>query len=101
MQDDAYYFLYIKADDENGKNISQEAVTLAQASVFDIEWYMFFYGSSDFKWGDFGQVSTDSDDTIAKVELPHAGLNTIITLMGVMIIGVGAFSYVQYRKNNF
>lgn len=101
LQDDAYYFLYIKADDENGKYISQEAVTLAQASVFDNEWYMFFYGSSDFKWADFGQVSTDTDDTIAKVELPHAGLNTIITLMGVMIIGVGAFSYVQYRKNNF
>lgn len=99
VQDDVYYFLYIKADDENGKYIPQEAVTLAQASVYDNEWVMLFYGSSDFKWADFGQVSTD--DTIANVELPHAGLNTIIALMGAMIIVVGAFSYIQYRKNNF
>lgn len=99
LQDDAYYFLYIKADDENGKYISQEAVTLAQASVDEDEWWLFFYGDSDFQWADFEQVSTD--DTIAKEELPHAGIDTIIALIGVMIIVVGAFSYIQYRKNNF
>ena len=100
LQDEEYYFLYIKADDENGKYISQEAVTLAQASVFDNEWYLFFYGSSDFKWADFEQVGTD--DTVAKEELPHAGIDTIIAFtVGVMLIGVGVFSYIQYRKNNF
>lgn len=101
LQDDAYYFLYIKADDENGKYISQEAVTLAQASVDEDEWYMFFYGSSDFKWADFGQVSTDTDETIAKVELPHAGVNMIICTAVVMLVGLGAFSYIQYKRNNF
>ena len=60
---------------------------------------MFFYGSSDFKWADFGQVSTD--DTTAKEELPHAGVNMIICTAVLMLVGLGAFSYIQYKRNNF
>lgn len=100
LKDDAYYFLYVKTDDENGKYITQEAVTLAQANVVDDKWFMFFYGSSDFQWADFGD--TNVDDTIVKGELPHAGTKTIIwTSVIVILIGFGTFSYIQYKRNNF
>ena len=99
LQDEAYYFLYIKADDENGKYITQEAVTLAQADVFTDAWYMFFYGESDFKWADFEEPK---DSTIFKEEIPYAGINAIVWFALIsVVVGIGAFSYKQYRKNNF
>ena len=106
LENDAYYFLYVKTDDENGKYISNEAVTLAQADVLDNEnWYLFFYGSSDFKWADFGNVSngggtvTGGDNTIAPTILPKAGIEKIIYIgMGLLIIGAGIVSYKKYKK---
>lgn len=93
LQEGEYYFLYIKADDENGKYISQEAVTLAQADVLSDD-----YGSSDFKWADFSNV--EQDDTIAKVTLPNAGIDTITWMALCIVLVVGVISYKQYRKNN-
>ena len=100
LEDGEYYFLYVKTLDENGKYIEQEAVTLAQANVLDNYWSMFFYGSSDFKWADFGD--TEVDNTIAEGPLPQAGAKEIIgaTLI-IVLLSVGIFSYIQYRKNNF
>jgi len=98
LQNDEYYFLYIKTDDENGRYISQEAVTLAQAYANNEYWNLCFFGESDFKWADFGTV--DPDGTTAPGIIPNAGLNTIIWMTaGVALVGV--FSYKQYRKNNF
>lgn len=100
LKDGEYYFLYVKTLDENGKYIEQEAVTLAQANVLDNHWSMFFYGSSDFKWADFG--NTEVDNTTADGNLPQAGVKEMIwTSFIVVLLGVGAFSYIQYRKNNF
>lgn len=101
LQDDAYYFLYIKTDDENGKYISQEAVTLGQAEIINNNsWSLHFYGSDDFKWADFDNV--EPDDTTAKENLPNTGVDTVIWMaLGLMLVGVGIFSYRQYRKNNF
>lgn len=104
LQNDAYYFLYIKTLDEDGKYISQEAVTLAQASVRSDYWGMFFYGSDDFKWADFGTGNTGKvpDGTTAPGKLPQTGINTIIygTLSLILISGATIY-YIQYRKNNF
>lgn len=100
LQNEEYYFLYIKTDDENGKYISSEAVTLAQANVYkNNNWYLFFYGSSDFKWADFGNVS--EDNTVAGGTIPQTGISLIWTILGIVLIGGGMFSYIQYRKNNF
>ena len=107
LQDEAYYFLYVKADDEYGKYIEQEAVTLAQADVFSDAWFLFFYGSDDFKWADFNDVNVDSgtnnivDNTIAPGKIPQTGLHVILATSIVAFTGVGIFSYIQYRKNNF
>ena len=82
------------------KYISNEAVTLATASVInDEEWYMFFYGADDFKWADFGTVS--GDNTMASGILPKTGTSYImITIAGVVIAG-GIVAYKKYKKYNF
>ncbi len=107
LENDGYYYLYIKTDDENGKYISNEAVTLAQAIVHDNgKWAFFFYGSSDFKWADFGSLPNDEsaitggvDNTIAPTVLPKAGLEKIIFVgIGIMIIASGIISYRKYKK---
>ena len=51
LENGAYYFLYVKTDDENGKYASNEAITLAQAkSNTDKDSFMTLYGTDDFKW---------------------------------------------------
>ncbi len=103
LQNDAYYFLYVKAEGENGKYMSPEAVTLAQASVYKGGWGLFFYGSSDFKWADFGNVGTDGpDNTVAPGKIPQTGVNTIVWItLGLAVVGIGVFSYKKYKKYNF
>lgn len=101
LEDKQYYYLYIKTMDENGKYISNEAVTLAQSSVYDTGgWYMFFYGSSDFKWSEW--ETTGEDGTIAPSKLPYAG-KEIAIFSGVIIVVLagGIIAYKKYKKYNF
>ena len=100
LENEGYYYLYVKTDDENGTFMSNEAVTLARANVYDNgEWFLFFYGSSDFKWADFGGIS--SDDTTAPGRLPQTGIYNCM-IVGVGIIGlIGIISYKKYKKYNF
>ena len=110
LENDAYYYLYVKTDDENGKYISNEAVTLGKADVsLDSalwEWSIFFYDSDDFKWTDFGSTpdagstpTGGTDTTIAPTILPKAGFEKIIYVgIGLMIIGSGIISYKKYKK---
>ena len=103
LEDSAYYFLYIQADDEDGKYITQEAVTLAQASVNSKDsWGLFFYGSSDFEWADFETSAPGEDDTTAPGTIPQTGAQVIIwSIIAVALIGGGTFAYIKYRKNNY
>lgn len=100
LQNDGYYYLYIKTDDENGKYISNEAVTLAQARIHDNGWGLFFYGSSDFKWADFGNIAeSGDDDSIAPGKIPHAGSETIKCIgIGIIVVSVGAIFYSKYKR---
>lgn len=97
LQNEAYYFLYVKTYDENGKYISNEAVTLAQASVHENgEWYLFFYGDEDFEWADFGNVESE-DTTKAPNNLPNTGIGKYILIISILTIIVSV-SYIQVRK---
>ena len=102
LQDGEYYYLYVKTQDENGKYISNEAVTLAQASVYDDSWYMFFYGTSDFKWSEWdtsGGTSGGSskiDNTVAPGVLPNTGIQYVIS--GGIILTVAIASFIAYKK---
>ena len=96
LQNEAYYFLYVQTYDENGKYVSNEAVTLAQASVHnDGDWYLFFYGDNDFNWADFGEVK--DDDTKAPTKLPNTGKFTIVSIIAV-IASVGVIGYIKTKK---
>lgn len=100
LENEGYYFLYIKTDDENGKYVSNEAVTLAQASVNKTGWGLFFYGSSDFKWKEWG--TTANDDSVAKGVLPKAGVEYVIYAGIILLISISAFiAYIKHRKYNF
>lgn len=100
LENEAYYYLYVKTDDENGKYITNEAVTLARANVYDNNhWYMFFYGSSDFKWADFGDISEDK--TVAPSILPRTGIYSYVICGIVVLAVVGVISYKIYKKYNF
>ena len=100
LEHEAYYFLYIKTDDENGKYISNEAVTLAQANVYDNGWGLFFYGSSDFKWSEWG--TTGGDDSVAPGILPKTGAEYVMYGGLILVMSVSGFvAYKKYKKYNF
>lgn len=99
LEDDAYYYLYVKTDDENGKYISNDAVTFAQASVFDDSWYLSFYGSSDFNWTEFSDNNVD--DTIAPGILPKAGINSILIISSLISVCIGVIAYKKHKKYDF
>lgn len=107
LEDGSYYYLYVKTDDENGKYISNEAVTLAQASIPAGNWYLFYYGDESFKWSDFGEDTGSNggkkDDTIVPdKKIPQTGENTVIVMSTLAIICLGgALTYAGYRKNNY
>lgn len=93
LQNEAYYFLYVEAYDEDGKYIAQEGVTLAQADVLSDSWYLFFYGDEDFEWADFGNV----DNSKAPGKLPDTGKFTIISILAVTTVA-GAVSFIKTKK---
>lgn len=117
LVDNEYYFLYVKADDENGKYYDREAVTLAQASVYqnqNNDWFLFFYGDDKFEWADFGEGGETGsgeegkgddkkDDTLAPdKEIPQTGEKSfiILSILSVIFAG-GLLTYIGYRKNNY
>lgn len=113
LEDGGYYYLYVKTDAEDGKYVSNEAVTLARASVYgNGNWFMFFYGSDDFEWTDFGNVSGEGngstihaggvDSTVAPSgRLPQTGVYNYV-IVGVCIIGlIGVVLYRKYKKYDF
>ena len=97
-----YYYLHIKTDDENGKYISNEAVTLAQANLFDNgNWSMMFYESSEFEWADFGNITTEDgvDSSIAPGILPHAGTKETAIGIGIIALSIGVILLCKKIKN--
>ena len=108
LENEEYYFLYVRSDDENGKYISNEAVTLGQAYVFYTgDWSLHFYGSNDFKWTDWdvnpGGGKTDpGDDSVAPETLPKTGYQYVAYGGSIIVVAVAGFiAYKKYRKYNF
>ncbi len=112
--DKSYYYLYAELDDEDGKYIPIDSVTLAEADVYPTvegyPWFLFFYGKSNFSLDDIpddsqnGETSSEEsapesnkvDDTVAKTDLAKTGEKAIIfALIGVAFVA----SVVFFRKN--
>ena len=107
LQDEEYYYLYVKPIDENGKYVSNEAVTFGQAYVSNDYWALRFYGSSDFKWTDWetnpGEGGTGSgDDSVIPGTLPKTGYEYLAYGGAILVVAVcGFIAYKKYRKYNF
>ena len=103
LENEGYYYLYIKADTENDKYIPCEAVTLAKSSVYSGgSWYLFFYGSDKFSWSDFsgeGTGEASGDNTKADKILPYTGKK--LFLVSGLIVLFGISGTVFYRKNDY
>lgn len=116
---DDYYFLYAELDDENGKYVKTEGVTLARAyksSIDNNNYALFFYGSDNFSWKTFegNNVTTPTqnqtpaptptkpaDPTIATQKLPNTGVSFLVIVAILIMSIIGIYSYKQYKKNNY
>ena len=102
LEDEAYYYIYTVFDGENGKYIANDCVTFAQADVFKEQnsYYLFLYGSNDFKWADFGTDYENSQDTTtATTNLPQTGQSFIVITIIAMVSLIGFAGYKFTRKN--
>lgn len=103
FEKNAYYYLYVKSDDENGKYISNEAVTFGidTISAFDDMVLLEFYGSEDFNWD--GVTDTNVGDiTVATKDIPQTGEKMwIFAMCGTALAALSVFAYVHYKKNNY
>lgn len=105
LQDDAYYFIYVEFDDENGKYYPIEGVTLGQAYISEVNsnnWDLYAYTSEDFNWNDLSSTSTNTnntDTTIAKDKLPNTGTMSILVVS--IIILVIATVFFKIKKDNY
>lgn len=101
LADGAYYYLYAELDDENGKYIPLESVTLAKADVYptqDYSWFLFFYGSDKFNLDDL--EDPDSTDDSTDPESPPVLPDTGEKALAIALIGLTAVvSVVLFKKN--
>lgn len=99
LENKAYYFIYVEFDDENGKYIPVEGVTLGQAwfSSTSDSWDLWAYTKSDFQWDNLTSTYTPtSDPTTAPGILPQTGTNALIVIF--LILATTVTGVILYRK---
>lgn len=114
LVNDAYYYVYMELDDENGEYYPVEDVSLYQALIGEnIGINLFDYLSAQFKWNlddNPGDITPDDnnnnnsnkddeeDDTTAPGNIPQTGA-TITLVATLLIIAVtGTIVFIKYRK---
>ena len=105
ITDKAFYYIYAVFDDENGKYVPIEGVTLAQAwiSTNGKSWDLWAYSDEKIEWANFFSTGTDTtgtDTTIANKPIPKAGSEMIIGIISAVAI-LGVTAKVFYKKNNY
>ncbi len=101
--DGAYYYVYMQMDDENGKYMSIEDVSLYQGlcskSIGD---NLFDYLSSEFKWNISEEPEQPSnppkDGTTAQTPIPQTGETAIIVTLIAFVAMLGTVLYIKYNK---
>ena len=111
VQHNAYYFVYVSLDDENGKYYPVEAVMLGMATNNPTaEGYgIYFYGSNQFSWDGLTidettptekepavtptSTTQKKDTTTAGGKLPYTGGTFAIILGGVAVLLIGGYAF--------
>lgn len=129
LENGEYYYLYVKSDSENGKYVSNEAVTLTQANTSNSSgyWSLFFYNSTSFSWdnlNDSTNTTTNTantttnnvsnttknttkttnntiDNTTSPVSLPNTGVKYILIISMVIIVSCTIAAIIKYKKYNY
>lgn len=104
---DAYYFVYAELEDEDGKYIPIENVTFTQARTYVEQgsWYLFLYGSSDFKWSENLSADSNQDDkkvdnTQSDKKIPQTGTKATMPIVLASMIVIAIAGYLGYRRYN-
>ena len=95
LKDDSYYYIYVVFDDENGKYMPIEGVTLGQAWLSEISdyWNLWAYTSEEFEWNDLSSTYNEPsmpeeiDTTVSTKEIPKAGRTTIAIIIIMITLG--------------
>lgn len=110
LQDDAYYYIYVEFDDENGKYYPIEGITLGQAWIADSKkyWDLWAYTEDNFEWNNLSSSYTEEekepvkeevkDDTIAKDELPDTGVKMVVIISIFTLAGAVVFFKIKNNK---
>ncbi|MBQ2916571.1 MAG: Ig-like domain-containing protein [Clostridia bacterium] len=110
LQDDAYYYIYVEFDDENGKYYPIEGITLGQAWIADSKeyWDLWAYTEDNFEWNNLSSSYTEEekepvkeevkDDTIAKDELPDTGVRMVVIISIFTLAGAVVFFKIKNNK---
>lgn len=114
LDSNSYYYIYAEFDDEDGKYLPLERVTLVKPFI-DGEWEnLLAYTDEDFEWDNTGIIIPDDDnnnnnnnnsnkddeedDTTAPGNIPQTGA-TITLVATLLIIAVtGTIVFIKYRK---
>lgn len=109
LENEAYYYIYVDFDDENGKYYPVEGITLGQAHIYhDGTWDLFGYTDDGFEWTNLSSTPIETepetenkeevDNTIATGNLPYTGSKTIIIISSIIIITtIGIIFYKKYN----
>lgn len=106
VSNNEYYFLYAVLENENGKYVKTEGVTLARCYKSSINnWFSLnFYGGDSFSWKDFTNgepKKVEEDPTKAPWILPDTGIINILLFVLVIAIVMVTITYRKYKKYNF
>ena len=103
LVNDEYYYVYMVLDDENGKYIPVEDVSLYQALTYEKDGKtsknLFDYLNDNFKWN-LGNDDTTIDNTTATGKLPQTGASIVIYVAITLVIVAGVIFAIKYKKYN-
>ena len=113
LANNAYYYVYMELDDENGKYYPVEDVSLYQASVIEGQGSMLFdYLSNQFKWNleDDNNAGNEQkeekkeekkDNTVVQnKKLPQTGVSRVIIIAVFVVVIAGIVFAVKAKKYN-
>lgn len=104
LENKAYYYIYVEFDDENGKYVPIEGVTLGQAyfSSTSDSWNLWAYTSSDFNWDGLKSTQPEptdkKDQTVADKKIPQTGVGVGAAVSIIILTMLSLFTYFKYNK---
>lgn len=104
LEEDAYYFIYMIAEDENGKYIEFEDVAIYEPGLLKDGNTLVHFTFSTINVDDEttnnngGTITQTGDKTTATTILPDTGVKYVVIVTIILIGVIGFISYKKYKK---